>query len=168
MSNSTKIPSGGIATFAIKINGTAIPDLFSVLSIYVEKKVNRIALAKIVILDGEANTGKFDASSSAIFVPGAAISIEAGYDSQNKTIFKGLITAQSIRIDSLVGSALEVECRDESVKMIAGRKSHTFSNKKDSEIISSIIASYSGLVSEVIPTDKVSQEQVQYLSLIHI
>ncbi|WP_296150686.1 type VI secretion system tip protein VgrG [uncultured Flavobacterium sp.] len=162
MSNSTKIPSGGIATFAIKINGTAIPDLFSVLSIYVEKKVNRIALAKIVILDGEANTGKFDASSSAIFVPGAAISIEAGYDSQNKTIFKGLITAQSIRIDSLVGSALEVECRDESVKMIAGRKSHTFSNKKDSEIISSIIASYSGLVSEVIPTDKVSQEQVQY------
>ncbi len=162
MSNSTEINSGGIATFAIKINGTAIPDVLSVFSISVEKKVNRIALAKIVILDGETNTGKFEASSSAIFVPGAKISIEAGYDSQNQTIFKGLITAQSIRIDGLIGSALEVECRDESVKMIAARKSHTFYNKKDSEIISSIIGSYSGLVAEVVPTDKISSEQVQY------
>ncbi|MBW4360924.1 type VI secretion system tip protein VgrG [Flavobacterium taihuense] len=162
MSNSTILPGGEIVTFSIKINGIAIPDVLSVLSVHIEKKVNRIPIAKIVILDGEANSGTFDASSSATFLPGATISIEAGYDSKNELIFKGIITSQSIRIDSLVGSALEVECRDPAVKMIVGRKSITYNNKKDSEIISSIIGSYSGLTSEVSTTTTTWPEQVQY------
>ncbi|MEP6930294.1 MAG: type VI secretion system tip protein VgrG, partial [Flavobacterium sp.] len=123
---------------------------------------NRIAVAKIVILDGEANTGEFEASSSATFAPGAAISILAGYDAKNEVIFEGLIMSQSIRIDSLVGSALEIECRDAAVKMIVGRKSLTYSNKKDSAIISSIIGTYSGLSATVTATDTTWPEQVQY------
>ena len=162
MAASGNIKSGGIATFEIKVAGNAIPDNVSVLSVRIEKRVNRISKARIVILDGEANTGKFDASSSSTFVPGADIVIEAGYDSQNAVIFKGIITGQSIRIDGLVGSALEVECRDAAVKMIVGRKSLTFSKKKDSEIISSIIGSYSGLTSDVTATTATWPEQVQY------
>ncbi|MGH2664793.1 type VI secretion system tip protein VgrG [Flavobacterium sp.] len=162
MSASSEIKSGGIATFSIKINGSTIPDELSVLSVHIEKKVNRISLAKIVILDGEANTGTFEASSSATFVPGAAISIEAGYDAKNQVVFTGLIMTQSIRVDSLVGSALEIECRDTAVKMIVGRKSLTYSNKKDSDIISSIIGTYSGLTADVKATTTTWPEQVQY------
>ena len=162
MSASTEIKSGGIATFAVKVNGSAIADELSVLSIHIEKKVNRIASAKIIILDGEPNTGKFDASSSSTFVPGATISIEAGYDNNNAVIFSGLIMSQTIRIDSLVGSALEIECRDNAIKMIVGRKSLTFSKQKDSDIISSIIGSYSGLSSDVTATTTVWPEQVQF------
>lgn len=162
MSASNEIKSGGIATFSVKINGTLIPDELSVLSVHIEKKVNRIAVAKIVILDGEANTGTFTASSSSTFVPGAKISIEAGYDETNEVVFSGLIMAQTIRIDNLVGSALEVECRDEAVKMIVGRKSLTYSNQKDSGIISSIIGTYSGLSSDVDATTTTWPEQVQY------
>ena len=162
MAASSEIKSGGIATFNIKVAGSAIADNLSVLSVRIEKRVNRISKARIVILDGEANTGKFDASSSSVFLPGADISIEAGYDSQNAVIFKGIITGQSIRIDGLVGSALEVECRDAAVKMIVGRKSLTFSKKKDSEIISSIIATYSGLTSDITDTTITWPEQVQY------
>ncbi|OOV16631.1 type VI secretion system tip protein VgrG [Flavobacterium sp. LM4] len=161
MSASNEIPSGGIATFSVKINGSTIPDELSVLSVHIEKKVNRIAIAKIVILDGEANTGTFDASSSSTFVPGAAVSIEAGYDNTNTVIFSGLIMGQSIRIDDLVGSALEIECRDAAVKMIVGRKSLTYSNQKDSDIISSIIGTY-GLSSDVAATSTKWPEQVQY------
>jgi Rhs element Vgr protein len=161
MSASTEITSGGTATFTIKINGSTIPDELSVLSVHIEKKVNRVPTAKIVILDGEANTGTFSASSSATFVPGAEVRIEAGYDNKNTVIFSGVIMSQSIRIDSLIGSALEIECRDKAIKMIVGRKSLTYSNKKDSDIISSIIGTY-GLSSDVTATTTTWPEQVQY------
>jgi phage protein D len=116
MNTLNNISSGGVVTFSIKVNGETIPDELSAFSVHIEKKINRIAIAKIVILDGEADTGKFEASSSSTFLPGTPISIEAGYDSKNKLIFKGVITCQSIRIDNLIGSALEIECRDEAVK----------------------------------------------------
>lgn len=162
MSTSTEIKSGGVVTFSILVDGNAIEDTYSVYSIHVEKKVNRISFAKIVILDGEANTGKFDASSSSTFVPGATVNIKAGYDATNVTIFQGIIMSQEIRIDSIIGSALEIECRDAAVKMIVGRKSLTYSNKKDSDIITSIIGTYSGLTSDVTATSTQWPEQVQY------
>jgi Rhs element Vgr protein len=162
MAATTNINSGGVATFDVKVAGNAVPDEMRILSVHIEKRVNRISTAKIIILDGEANTGKFDASSSDTFIPGAEVTIEAGYDSKNQLIFKGIITRQSIRIDELVGSALEVECRDAAVKMIVGRKSLTFSQQKDSDIISSIIGTYSGISSNVSATTTQWPEQVQY------
>lgn len=162
MATQTEIASGNTATFTIKINGTSIPSELNVLSVHINKAVNRIAIAKITILDGEASTGAFDASSSSTFVPGEKISIECGYDSKNEIVFQGIITSQSIRIDEIVGSALEVECRDEAIKMIVGRKSLTFSKQKDSDIISSIIGTYSGLTAKVTATTTSWPEQVQY------
>ncbi len=153
--------SGGLATFVIKVNGNAIPDAMDVQSIEVDKAVNKIPIAKITIIDGDASTGTFEASSSSSFVPGNDLTIEAGYDSKNTLIFKGIITKQSIRIHGSSGSVLEVECRDESIKMIVGRKSLTFSKKKDSDIIGSIIGTY-GLSAKVTATPTEWQEQVQY------
>jgi Rhs element Vgr protein len=160
--SATTIKSGGIASFSVSVDGSTIPDESSVLKVHVEKGINRISTAIVTILDGEANTGDFEASSSATFVPGGTITIEAGYDGTNKVIFKGIITRQSIRIDSLVGSALEVECRDEAIKMVVGRKSLTYSKKTDSAIISSIIGNYSGLKADVTSTSEEWPEQVQY------
>ncbi len=160
----TTIKSGGIATFSVSVEGSPVPDDYPILKVHIEKSINRISRAVVTILDGEPNTGKFEASSSSTFVPGGKITIEAGYDNQNKTVFEGIITKQSIRIDEIVGSALEVECRDEAIKMIVGRKSLTFANKTDSDIIKSIIGTYSGLSSEVSATDETWPEQVQYYS----
>lgn len=162
MATQSEIASGNTATFTIKVDGTAIPSELNALSVHINKEVNRIAIAKITILDGEANTGKFDASSSSTFVPGAKVTIECGYDSTNQVVFQGIITSQSIRIDEMVGSALEIECRDEAIKMIVGRKSLTFNKKKDSDIISSIIGTYSGLTAKVTATTTTWSEQVQY------
>lgn len=162
MSSSNNTQNGGIITFIIKVGGSVIPDELSVYAIHIEKKINRIPLAKITILDGEVNNGTFPASSSATFVPGASISIEAGYDNNTQVVFQGIITAQSIRIDGNIGSALEVECRDTAVKMIVGRKSLTYSNQKDSDIITSIIGTYSGLSADVTATSTSWPEQVQY------
>ena len=162
MSASTNITTGGVCTFTIKVGGSDIPDELLVVSIEVEKAVNRISAAQITLLDGDASTGDFASSSSSTFVPGGEITIEAGYDATNQLIFKGIITGQTIRIDEHVGSSLIVECRDEAVKMIVGRKSLTFSEQTDSDIISSIIGNYSGLSASVTATEKEWPEQVQY------
>lgn len=159
---STKIKEGGVVTFAVKVGGNQLPDSMSILSIEIEKRVNRIPVAKITILDGEPSTGKFDASSSSTLVPGGELTVEAGYDATNQLVFKGIITKQSIRIDEAVGSALEVECRDAAVKMIVGRKSLTYSQQKDSDVMSAIIGTYSGLSSNVSATSTTWPEQVQY------
>ncbi|MFT5822746.1 MAG: Rhs element Vgr protein [Crocinitomix sp.] len=162
MAASTTIKSGGIVTFSVKVNGSVIPDETLVFAIHIEKGINRIPLARISVLDGDASTGVFEASSSSTFLPGNKVVIEAGYDSSNKSIFAGIITKQSIRIDDTIGSLLIVECRDEAVKMIVGRKNLTFSKKKDSDIISSIIGTYSGLSADVSATTTEWPEQVQY------
>lgn len=156
------ITSGGIATYTIKVDGNVIPDTFGIYAITIEKRTNKIPLAKVVVQDGSAVTGTFDASSSDTFKPGGKITIEAGYDSTNKLIFSGIITRQSLRIDDMVGSALEVECRDQAIKMIVGRKSLTFSKQKDSDIIQSIIGTYSDLTADVSATSSIWPEQVQY------
>ncbi|NTE05722.1 type VI secretion system tip protein VgrG [Agrobacterium tumefaciens] len=156
------ITSGGIATYSIKMDGTPIPDIFRVYSFTIDKKINQIATARMVIQDGMADTGTFDASSSETFKPGGKITIEAGYDETTQLIFSGIITGQSIRIDEMVGSALEVECRDAAIKMIVGRKSLTYSQQKDSDIIQQIIGNYSDLTADVSATTTVWPEQVQY------
>jgi len=162
MASSSNIPSGSLATYTVKVAGNTVPGEVNVLSVRVEKRINRVSTAIITILDGEANTGTFEASSSSVFVPGNVISIEAGYDSSNTVIFKGIITRQSILINDLIGSALEVECRDEAIKMTVGRKSLTFAQKKDSDVISSIISSYSSLTPDVSGTTTIWPEQVQF------
>ncbi|KRD10397.1 type IV secretion protein Rhs [Flavobacterium sp. Root901] len=162
MSSSNNIQNGGIATFNVKAGGSVIPDELSVYAVHIEKKINRIPVARITILDGDPATGTFPASSSATFVPGSSIIIEAGYDNNMQIIFQGIITGQSIRVDPSIGSALEVECRDEAIKMIVGRKSLTYSNQKDSDIITSIIGTYSGLSADVTATSTTWPEQVQY------
>ena len=162
MSATKDIKSGGLVSFDIKVEGSAIPDAMDVKAIEVRKSVNRIGTARIVIIGGQASTDTFKVSSSDTFVPGNTISIASGYNSKNDIIFKGIITKQHIRIHPGTGPVLEVECRDQAIKMIVGRKSATFSKKKDSDIISAIIGNYSGLSAKVTATSIQWPEQVQY------
>lgn len=156
------ISSGGKASVVINAAGAPLSGSVLLYSVEVEKRVNRISRARIVIIDGDPNTGLFAVSSSNTFVPGATISIEAGYDNKNELIFTGIVTGQSLRIDPEIGSALEVECCDAAVAMTVGRKSLTYSAKSDSDNISSIIGNYAGLTANVAATSTVWPEQVQY------
>lgn len=162
MSQPTNITSGGLASFSVTAGGSPVPDTVRILSVRIEKRVNRVSSAKIIILDGEADTGLFEVSSSATFVPGAAIAIQAGYDADESVIFQGVVTGQRIVINDIVGSTLEVECRDAAITMTAGRKCLTFSQQTDSDILSSIIGTYSGLSADVTSTDTTWPEQIQY------
>ncbi|MFT5654879.1 MAG: Rhs element Vgr protein [Arenicella sp.] len=156
-----QIKSGGVVTSIIKVGGSAIPGIYQVYSITVEKFVNRISRATVVILDGDAAKESFPASASDVFVPGNKISIQAGYDGKTKQVFSGIITKQSLRVDNDIGSSLEVECKDEAVKMTIGRKSASFANKTDSSVLESIISTY-GLGTKVDSTEATLPQLQQY------
>ncbi len=164
MGNQLQIVSGGLVTQQIEVDGSPLPDGYQVHSIQVDKAVNRITSATIVILDGNPAAETFAASSSANFVPGSKLTIAAGYDCKNTSIFSGVITKQTLRVDTELGSALEVECKDESIKMTIGRKSSRYSNMTDSDVLSQIIGNYSGLSSSVTSTTNQLADLVQYYS----
>ncbi|MCW3121201.1 MAG: vgrG, partial [Flavipsychrobacter sp.] len=152
--------AGGIMTWKIIVNGTIIPDVCAILSIKVHNKVNEIPTAAIVMAD-DSQDSEFALSSSSIFIPGGSIVIAAGYDTVDETIFSGKITAQSMRIEQSVGSVLEIECSDEATNMHQDKKSRTFIDKKDSDVILTVI-SENRLLGTVTRTETEYAEVIQY------
>jgi hypothetical protein len=62
----------------------------------------------MVILDGEVSTENFEISSSDYFVPGKEIEIQVGYHNDLKTVFKGIVVKQGIKVRSNGQSVLVV------------------------------------------------------------
>lgn len=154
--------SDGVVTSSITVNGSLVSDELRVLSIQVKQQVNHIARATLTVLDGDPALGTFPASSSGVFIPGAAITIAAGYDGNNDPIFSGIISGQSIRFDEVNNPVLEVHCMDAAVRMTLARRSATYTDQPDSDVWSSIIRSYTGLTPAVDSTDTRWPQLVQY------
>jgi len=163
MSDASTIPTPAtpdVCTMAILVDGREIPGSLHLLSVTVNRELNRIPSASIQIDDGEAAKATFPASNSDYFLPGKAIEIQFGYRSQNQTVFKGVIVKQHIKIRR-AGSVLNVDCFDNAVKAIAARKSRYFIDKKDSDIIEEILDAHA-LPKDVEATTPDLKEVVQY------
>jgi Rhs element Vgr protein len=163
MASESNIPTPAtpdICTTAILTDGTQIPGSYHVISVSVNRELNRIPTATIYLKDGEASRSTFEISNSDSFVPGKEIEIQLGYRSQNETVFKGIIINHSIRVRRN-SSLLVIECRDKAVKMTLGKKSKYFTEMKDSEIMETLIGTH-GLQKEVEATNPDLKEVVQF------
>jgi Rhs element Vgr protein len=152
----------GVVTVTLLSNGAAVDASTEILSITVSKRVNRIPAATLVLADGDMPRTKFPLSDRDDFKPGAEIEIKAGYQSQETTIFKGVVVRHGIRIDADNFSRLEIECRDKAMAMTIGRKNANFIDKTDSEIIQTLIKNCSGLSSDIQSTSFRHPQLVQY------
>lgn len=152
--------SADLVTFKIIVAGEELSSVNQVVSIAVEKEVNRIAWAKIVLLDGDPAEQDFVLSNESFFVPGNEIEIKAGYHSEEETIFKGIVIRHNLKIRS-DKAQLEIECKDKAVKLSVGRKSKYFYDSKDSDILEEIISGV-GLEADVESTNTTYPEMVQY------
>ncbi|WP_321344241.1 type VI secretion system tip protein VgrG [uncultured Draconibacterium sp.] len=152
--------STDLVSFKILVDGEELSSVYQILSIAVEKEINRIPWAKIILHDGDPASQDFELSNEDMFIPGKEIEIKAGYHSQNETIFKGIVIRHNLKI-RLSGAVLIVECKDLAVKLTVGRKSKYFYESKDSEILEQVIASYS-LENEIEETNVEYPEMVQY------
>lgn len=149
-----------LVTHKILVDGQQLPSTYQVLSIVVEKEINRIPTAKIVLLDGDPASQDFVLSNEDFFIPGKEVEITAGYHSEEETIFKGIVIRHNLKIRP-TKSQLTIECKDEAVKLTVGRKSKYFYESKDSEIIEEIIGEY-GFDKDVEATNVLHPEMVQY------
>jgi Rhs element Vgr protein len=163
VSNESTIPtpaSPDVCTSAVLIDGQAIGGEFHILSITVNRELNRIPSASIILMDGEAAKATFAASNTALFIPGKQIEIQLGYRAHNDTVFKGIIIKHSIRLRKN-GSQLIIDCRDSAAKMCSGRHNRYFVDQKDSEIMESLIDNH-GLDKSVDATQIDLKQVVQY------
>jgi Rhs element Vgr protein len=150
--------------YAITVNGNPIPDYCPILSIHVHHEVNRISFAEVVLVDGDIEQGTFPLSDSDDYAPGNPIEIKAGYgDSTVVSIFKGNIVRQGIRMNASSGYNLVLTCKHQAVGMTYTKQEAEFSNKSDSDIISSIIGTY-GITKTVGTTSATAETTFQKLS----
>jgi len=151
-----------VASFNILLNGAAMDASYEILSVSIEKEINRIPTAKIVLKDGDASLAKFEISDKPDFLPGAEIVVKMGFDSKNAQVFKGIITRHSVKVKENGDTQLLIQCKDIAVRMTYGRHSRYFSNQKDSELIDLLIKDYKGLSGDVSPTTLKHKELVQH------
>ena len=162
MSNNRNITTdiqADAATFTLLSEGQEVSRAYHLVSLTVTHEVNRVPSATIVLVDGEAAKETFEISDKNEFAPGKNIEIKAGYRSAEKRIFKGIVVRHSIKIRKN-GSFLILDCKDPAVKMTVGTKNKYFIQKKDSDIIETLIRQ-NGLKFQIEPTPLPHKEVVQ-------
>jgi len=152
--------SADLVTHKLLVDGQELSKKYQVKTISIQKEVNRISTAKIILMDGEPAKQDFELSNEELLIPGAAIEITAGYHSDEETVFKGIVIKHNIKIRPN-GSYLILECKDEAVRLTIGKKSKYFYENKDSGIIEGILGDYS-IDNEVEATNYEHKELVQY------
>lgn len=163
MPNERTIPSDkpkSVVTHTVISAGTEVSKQYQLLSVIVNKEVNRIPMATLVYTDGEPSKQSFELSGKAEFEPGKEIEIKVGYSSDEKTVFKGIVIKHSIRVRKK-NSLLIIECKDKAVKMTGARKNKYALETKDSDVIEELIDTY-GLEKDVSPTTVTHKQIVQY------
>ena len=82
MADSPEKDSSGVISLSITSNGAKLEPAVSIVSVSIEKSVNRIPRARIVLLDGDMPEQDFPLSNTDSFKPGPEIQINAGYQQQ--------------------------------------------------------------------------------------
>jgi Rhs element Vgr protein len=152
--------------FSIAIDGAKVEKDPGIVSIMVNKSVNRIPTAEIVIYDGSGSNEDFKISSSEKYIPGKSeISIKLSYgdstDSATETIFKGIIVKQSIKAPLNGPSTVLLELRDKSIATTINRQNNYFLGKKDSEAMETALKA-DGVTLDITATTTTYEKIVQY------
>ncbi len=153
-----------LPSFSILVDGAEIKNFYEVKSILIQKAINRVSTARIVLFDGDTSEETFPISESVDFKPGKTISIKLGYHSTEEDAFEGIISTQRIKVMSYahkITSQLIITCHDKAIRMSLGRKSANFNEKKDSDVLSTLIQD-AGLTAAVTATTYVHAGLIQY------
>lgn len=150
-----------LVTLEIKCGGKSVGTEL-VHSVRIHKSVNKISSCEVTLLDGEPAKRDFPLSEQDQFLPGQEIEVKAGYNSTNKSVFKGIITDMGLTVDQDLGPSLLLTCKDKAVQMTVGRMNAYFYDKSDKEIMSATIGRHSGLSARVAATSGKLPQVIQY------
>lgn len=146
----------------ILLNGNKLADTYQLLSVETEREVGAVARASFSLLlpRDESVKEAFAASEAETFLPGVSVEIKVGYKSNNKNIFEGVIIGHRLRSQPGESPQLQLRCESKAAKLTVGRRTLAFVDKKDSEIMSSVLAN-AGLNKDVDATAFIHPSMVQ-------
>ena len=161
MADSPLLNTEGPVSIEVRSDGAPVPDTFEIFSVRTRSEFNRVSEAIIVVGDGDPSSRQFPVADGAQFKPGTPIEVKAGYANRTKTIFKGVVTAVRLRVDSVQTSRLEITCRHKASVLLQGRRRAVYpAEKKDSDLIQQTISD-AGLSVKIKPTKVTLQETVR-------
>jgi phage protein D len=132
--------SAALSTFTIRVDGSAIPGSYGVLSLEIAREVGRVPWAHLVLQDGDAAQQSFAISESDTFAPGAELEIDLGYDREEQTVFRGIVVRQRLDAPGRGASRLHVEARHACFRMARGRRSRAWVDVTDADAIGDLAA----------------------------
>ena len=151
-----------IPTATILKDGTEMDPTYQLLSIGVQREVNRIPRAELTLRDGDAAQEKFAISNADFFVPGSKIEIRLGWEGKGeKTIFTGVVVRHSVEA-GWQGSMLEVGLKDTAVALTGPRHTAVYRDMKDSDIIAKLVSDAGLSQGSIASTNTQHKQLVQY------
>ncbi|GGG77907.1 hypothetical protein GCM10007415_07360 [Parapedobacter pyrenivorans] len=138
-----------------------LPQVLHVVDVQIESSLNKIPIATLTIADGNPYEQDFELSSSGLLAPGKFIEIKLGYNGNNATVFKGLVTANGHQIQD-AQSLLVVTCKHETVRMTIAKNSRHYAEMKDSDIAEQLLTESGINDYDVMATDVTHEQLLQY------
>ncbi|WP_424099631.1 type VI secretion system tip protein VgrG [Moorena producens] len=154
----------GVVTATILSKGKKMNPEYNVMSIDIIKEVNKIPIAQIILLDGDAAEQEFAISNTEFFKPGKEIEIKLRYEGEKQkeaTVFKGIIVRHFVQADQY-SSFLTVDLKDAAYKLTTQRKSAVFRDMTDKDIIDKVINTGGLKFTSSAVTKPKHKEMVQY------
>jgi phage protein D len=139
-SNSAREPAALVAGYEIAAGGSRIPPEMQVGvdRIEVDLDVETVGMFSLFFHAGERDQERFVVIDSDQFKPGTEIKIKMGYGSTLDTMLVGEITALCPEYTDNGAVVLRVSGYDRLYRLGFGRKTRSFRNMKDSDIVSQI------------------------------
>ena len=152
----------GIPVVTISSEGQKLDPTVGLVSVEIQRELNRIPGAKLVLLDGSAAMRTFALSNTAFFEPGKRIEIALRHEGDNAdtTVFEGLVVRHAVE-PRAEGSTLRIELKDPAFKLTRQRKSAVF-RKTDDQAIRKLIEDASLKVGTLATTEHEHGELIQY------
>ena len=142
----------GLVSFTITVGNSKIdPNIYPIVSILVDKTINKIPYAKVTVYDGDPAQQDFPISNSKSLEIGREITIQAGYEGEEQPIFKGIIIKQSLHAQNHTAPMLILDCRDVAYRTTLLPKYRSFASNSsgggmtDSKALTEIGTEYSQL-----------------------
>lgn len=152
-------------TVTIKSEGVVINPTHQFISIDSSKEFNKLPIAELKMSDGKKSEQKFELLDDDLFLPGKEVEVfirnEGSFDADVK-IFSGIVVNHELEWTDKYGSVLTVELYDKAVKMTGVRKNVVYKNKKDSQVINSLISQNKLKAGTIATTKQQHLEMVQY------
>lgn len=117
------------------INDRELDAKVAIAQITVNKSFNKIAYAKMVLLDGSSSDQDFPLSNDENFKPGNKITIQLGYHSDLDTVFEGIIIKHAVKVRAKGSSLLMIEAKDKAINLTMSRKSKYHIGKTDKVVL---------------------------------